>query len=101
MPLEEVVKRVPFFGYQMKFASGELEKVIRTKREIRQFLLSMYGGRTPNREVGFDVMTGPLLDKLPDLQASPLLSEEVRSSPSPLIYPDTSKVAFLLIGKLL
>ncbi|KAK2794909.1 hypothetical protein FQN50_009833 [Emmonsiellopsis sp. PD_5] len=77
IPIETVVKtRVPYFGYQLHFMSGELEKVVRSKRDIRQFLLSMYGGRTPSGEFGFDPTKGVLLDKFQDLQRSKLLSEE-------------------------
>ena len=78
LALDELVKtRIPFFGYQLQFASGELEKVIKSKRDIRQFLVAMYGGRTADGKVGMDVMTGVLLDRLDGLRPSKLLSEEV------------------------
>lgn len=80
LPLEDLVKRIPYFGYQLYFVSGKVEKAIRSKDEIRQFLRSLYGGRTPEGEVGFDAMTGPLLDKLPRLGPSPWITEEVRIS---------------------
>lgn len=70
--------RIPFFGYQLQFVSGELEKALTTKKNIRQFLLAMYGARTSKGEVAFDVTKGALLDKLPDVQPSQkLMSEEV------------------------
>ncbi|KAJ6164812.1 hypothetical protein N7470_003484 [Penicillium chermesinum] len=76
IPLEEIVqKSAPNFMYQVQFASGEVEKVIKTKSEIKQFLLSLYGGCTPEREFGFDVTKGVLFDKLPRLLPSRLLSE--------------------------
>ncbi|KAK2748175.1 hypothetical protein FQN57_001300 [Myotisia sp. PD_48] len=76
VPLEQVVKRIPFFGYQLHFAHGGLEHILNTKNDIRQFLISLYGGRTPKGEVGMSVMSGIKLDKLPDLQPSSILSEE-------------------------
>ncbi|CAL5873202.1 uncharacterized protein PFLUO_LOCUS7471 [Penicillium psychrofluorescens] len=45
--LEDLVRTAaPHFAYQLQFASGELEKVVRSKDEIRQFLIALYGGRT-------------------------------------------------------
>lgn len=78
MPLDTLVKtRLPYFGYQLQFASGEVEKVVTSKQDIRQFLLAMFGGRTTDGEPGVDVMSGVLLDKLSDVQMTPLMSEEV------------------------
>ncbi|PGH36032.1 hypothetical protein GX50_01202 [[Emmonsia] crescens] len=77
VPLETLVEtRVPYFGYQLQFVSGELEKTIKSKRDIRQFLLSLYGGRTPSGEFGFNVFKGVLLDKFQHLQRSKVISEE-------------------------
>ncbi|OJD18630.1 hypothetical protein AJ78_01326 [Emergomyces pasteurianus Ep9510] len=77
IPLETLVKtKVPYFGYQLQFASGELERTVKSRKDIRQFLLSMYGGRTPSGEPGFDVFKGTLLDKFQDLQRSKVISEE-------------------------
>ncbi|PGH15456.1 hypothetical protein AJ79_02433 [Helicocarpus griseus UAMH5409] len=73
---EDIVTKVPYFGYQLQFISGELEKIIKSKQDIRQFLLSLYGGRTSSGEVGFDVFSGVLLDKFQQLQRSKVLSEE-------------------------
>lgn len=70
----------PNFAYQLQFASGDVEKVIRSKGEIKQFLSAMYGGRTAKGEVGFDVAKGVLMDKVMALKPSRLLSEEVRLS---------------------
>lgn len=77
IPLEEMVRTVaPHFRYQLQFASGDLEKVIRSKDEIKQFLSALYGGRTPQGEFGFDAEQGVLLDRVPRLKRSRLLSEE-------------------------
>ncbi|KAJ5184245.1 Epoxide hydrolase [Penicillium capsulatum] len=76
-PLEDLVRTItPNFAYQLQFASGDLEKVIRSKDEIRQVLCSMYGGRTEDGQAGFEVGKGLLLDRLGKLGHPRLLSEE-------------------------
>ncbi|KAJ5559013.1 hypothetical protein N7461_002985 [Penicillium sp. DV-2018c] len=75
--LEEMVRTVtPHFGYQLQLKSGDLEKVIRSKEEIGQFLLALYGGRTEKGAFGFDVSKGVDVDKIGALKISRLLSEE-------------------------
>ncbi|CAG8182649.1 unnamed protein product [Penicillium olsonii] len=75
--LESLVQNAaPHFAYQIQFKNGELEKVIKSKDEIRQFLLALYGGRTEAGEVGFDAHKGVLVDKIGGLKPSKLLSEE-------------------------
>ncbi|KAJ5497388.1 hypothetical protein N7463_009375 [Penicillium fimorum] len=75
--IEDLVRNVtPHFGYQLQFKSGELEKVIRSKDEIRQFLLALYGGRTEAGEFGFDANKGVLVETMGRLEISKLLSEE-------------------------
>ncbi|KGO67720.1 hypothetical protein PITC_000580 [Penicillium italicum] len=75
--LEDFVRdKAPNFTYQLQFKSGELEKVIRSKDDIRQFLLALYGGRTEAGELGIDTTKGVLLDKFGGLKLSRLLSEE-------------------------
>lgn len=76
--LESLVQNAaPHFAYQLQFKSGEVEKFIRSKSEIRQFLLALYGGRTEAGEVGFDAHKGVLADKIGGLKPSRLLTEEV------------------------
>lgn len=75
-PLDQVVKTLPNFTYQVQLASGIVESKIHTKEQIRQFLNAMYGGRGPNREVGFVVEQGLLFDNLPLLDRNRLLSDE-------------------------
>lgn len=76
--IEDLVRNVtPHFAYQLQLKSGEVEKVIRSKDEIRQFLLALYGGRTEAGEPGFDAHKGVLFDKIGHLKPSRLLSEEV------------------------
>ncbi|KAI1839040.1 hypothetical protein DTO027I6_7824 [Penicillium roqueforti] len=40
----------PHFAYQLQFKSEKVEKAIRSKAEIRQFLIALYGGRTQEGE---------------------------------------------------
>ncbi|KAI4183004.1 MAG: hypothetical protein L6R41_005668 [Letrouitia leprolyta] len=46
---------------------GRLEKVIKSKEQIKQLLNSLYGGRTSKGEPGFDVKHGIHLDRLSQL----------------------------------
>lgn len=76
--IEDLVRNVtPHFAYQLQLKSGEVEKAIQSKDEIRQFLLALYGGRTEAGEFGFDAHKGLLFDKIGHLKPSRLLSEEV------------------------
>jgi pimeloyl-ACP methyl ester carboxylesterase len=75
--LEDLVRTAaPHFAYQLQFASGELEKVIQSEDDIRQFLLALYGGRNDRGEVGFDAHHGVLVDRLGGLKRSKLLAED-------------------------
>lgn len=76
-PLEKVVEKIPFFGYQVQFANGGLENILRSKEQIRQFLNAIYGGRTANGEGALSIEKGVLLEKLPGIQQTPLLSKSV------------------------
>ncbi|KAH8801505.1 epoxide hydrolase [Xylogone sp. PMI_703] len=64
------------FKYQLQFIGSELENVIKGEEKMKQMLTSMYGGRGPNRERGFDVTHGVYIDNLDKLRPSPLLSQE-------------------------
>lgn len=76
--LKEAVKTVlPNFGYQLHLESGEVEKQVKTKEQIRQFLNAVYGGKGPNGEVGFDVRSGPIYENQPKLKQSPLMTSEI------------------------
>ena len=76
-PLEKLVKTVlPNFGYQIQLASGIVEEHIQGNEKLRQFLNAMYGGRGPNREVGFTSEGGILFENLPKLQKNRLMTEE-------------------------
>ncbi|MCJ1400949.1 hypothetical protein MMC11_004160 [Xylographa trunciseda] len=74
--LEDAVKTVlPQFGYQIHLGSGEVEKAIVSKAQIRQFLNGLYGGQGPNGEIAFSAEKGVIFDSLSKLGPSPLLSE--------------------------
>jgi hypothetical protein len=79
-----VKERVPSFGYQLTFISGQLEKVIRTKEQIKQFLISLYGGRAADGKTGFTVENGPKMEMLPHLKRSWVITGEVRILACPL-----------------
>ncbi|KAJ5770214.1 uncharacterized protein N7511_002265 [Penicillium nucicola] len=75
--LEDLVRTAaPHFAYQIQFASGEVEKVVKSDDDIRQFLLALYGGRNERGDVGFDAHHGVLVDRLGGLKRSKLLSED-------------------------
>ena len=77
-PLEKLVKTVlPNFAYQLHLASGEVEKHVKTREQIKQFLNAMYGGRGASGEVGFDVRSGLLFENLPRIEQSPLMTKDM------------------------
>ena len=69
--------QLPNFTYQIELASGEVEKHIVTKQQIKEFLNGLYGGSTPDGLFGFDVTKGVLFDNLPKLQRTKLMSDEM------------------------
>jgi pimeloyl-ACP methyl ester carboxylesterase len=77
-PLDILIsKRLPNFGYQAHFASGEVEEAVKSKAEIRQFLNNLFGARTTDtHEFAFDATKGLDLSKHPRMGQSKLLSEE-------------------------
>ena len=76
--LEKAVKTVlPNFAYQLHLQSGEVERQVKTRKQIKQFLNAVYGGIGANGEVGFDVRNGPIYENLPKLRQSQLLTKEM------------------------
>lgn len=77
-PLDKIIAsgHLPNFTYQLQFMGKELENEIQGEEKVRQLLNAMYGGRTPNKEPGFDAKKGILLDRLPEIGPNPLLSKE-------------------------
>ena len=76
--LQDIVQRLPQFGYQVHLASGEVENVIQSPEQIRQFLNGVYGGRHPEKKRCFDPQKGIVFEALPRVDKSPLLSDAVR-----------------------
>lgn len=81
-PLRQLVaKQIPNFAYQLHFTSGEIEAHVRSEREIRAFLNSLYGARALNAdgsrgESAFDANGRVNLDLLPRMGKSKLLSDD-------------------------
>lgn len=75
---EDAVKVLPQFAYQLHLASGEIERNIQTKEEIKYFLNSLFGARTADGTPGFDVRKGAIFDviKSGKLVRTNLLTEE-------------------------
>ena len=78
IPLEYYIEQgiLPNFAYQLKLADGQLKNLV-SRDQIRQFLNGMYGGRGPNGEEGFDTQHGCLIDNLPILGPTTLVTENM------------------------
>ncbi|KAL3473981.1 Alpha/Beta hydrolase protein [Aspergillus californicus] len=77
MSTEEMVKKVtPHFAYQLHFMSGDIEKVVHTKDDHKQFLAALYGGRTEKKEWAFDVHKGVDLERMWGVKPSWLLGND-------------------------
>ncbi|KIW16446.1 hypothetical protein PV08_06499 [Exophiala spinifera] len=73
----QVQTKLPNFGYQLHFASGEIEAhVQRSKPAIRAFLNNMYGARTPENEFAFSAETGIDLDRQSRVGKNKLLDDD-------------------------
>ncbi|KAI1476454.1 alpha/beta-hydrolase [Daldinia eschscholtzii] len=77
VPLEDMVKRLPNFTYQLQLASGVAENLINKSPErLRGFLNGAFGGRTPEGGYVFKVSEGVIEENLEKTGPSPLLSQE-------------------------
>ncbi|CAK7241805.1 MAG: hypothetical protein STHCBS139747_003276 [Sporothrix thermara] len=84
LPLTEMVKLLPNFGYQKQFASEDFWQFIDAEpARVRQFLQTMYGGRAvlTDEEAAantsiylFDTTNGVHTDRLASVGPTPLLS---------------------------
>jgi soluble epoxide hydrolase/lipid-phosphate phosphatase len=75
---EDLVKGpLPQFAYQLHLASGEVEKSVKDKQSIRQFLKGLYGARGPKGELAFDPEKGVLPENLPIIGESRILNGKV------------------------
>jgi len=78
--LDDLVKGIaPQFGYQIHLASGEVEKRIQSRDDIRKFLCGMFGGRGSNNELVFSPWKGVKFENLSKIQGPCLMSEDVSS----------------------
>ncbi|KAA8564092.1 hypothetical protein MFRU_032g00670 [Monilinia fructicola] len=64
------------FKYQLQLQGPDVEREIVGKAKLAQMLNALYGGRTPERELGFSVADGVHFSQLEKLGPSPLLSRE-------------------------
>lgn len=64
------------FGYQIQFKGPDVEERIQGAEKIRQFINSLFGGFTPDGEMGFRVSKGIIFENLPKLQQAFLISAE-------------------------
>lgn len=78
IPLDKIIAsgHLPNFTYQLQFMGPDVESEIQGEDKVRQLLNAMYGGRTSDKELGFDAKKGILFDKLPELGPNPLLSKD-------------------------
>jgi pimeloyl-ACP methyl ester carboxylesterase len=75
---EQLVTRVPNFGYQLQFAGPEVEEKAVGRDGIRGFLSVLYGARGKGGEQLFNPANGVKLDSVVagEVGESPLLSKE-------------------------
>ncbi len=66
----------PTFGYQLQLRNPAIDARLQGAEKIRQVLLALYGGRTPEGKMGFDSLTGLIFENLPSLGSSPLVSAD-------------------------
>jgi hypothetical protein len=78
VPLEVVVKFLPSLSYQIQFGSEEgiVESHTQDKTGIRNFLNTVYGGRTSDGKAAMAPEKGVDLELMPKLERSVLVSEE-------------------------
>lgn len=67
----------PTFGYQLQLRKPSTDLKLQGATKIRQLLTALYGGRTPEGEMGFDPYTGLIWENLPSLGASPLVPADI------------------------
>jgi len=77
LPLDEVVKVVPNFRYQVQFAGPDVEGNIQGKEKIRQLFVTIFGGTSDTGERAFSVGKGFHFDNLGKMKKSRLLNEKV------------------------
>lgn len=75
---EEVVERLPNFGYQAQFERTEVEEAVVGRDKIRTLLGVMYGAQREDKQPAFTIAKGVDLEKLEvgKFGESPLVSRE-------------------------
>ncbi|KAK1750754.1 putative epoxide hydrolase [Echria macrotheca] len=77
VPPEVMVETVlPNFRYQLQLAGPDVEAQIVGPVKLRQFLNTLFLGRTPDGQPGFNTKDGLLFDRLESIGPSPVLSPE-------------------------
>ncbi|KAF3902414.1 hypothetical protein ABW20_dc0100252 [Dactylellina cionopaga] len=66
--------QLPTFGYQLQLRDPKIDRMLQGPGKIRQMLLALYGGRTPEGEFGFLPTKGLIFENLPRLGLSPLVN---------------------------
>ncbi|KAJ5307726.1 alpha/beta hydrolase [Penicillium atrosanguineum] len=76
--VNDLVKFRPSFGYMLQFGSedGVIESHTRHRQGIRQFLNSLFGGRTQDGRKAIEAKTGIDFELLPGLSETRLLDSE-------------------------
>lgn len=67
---------IPYFTYQLQFASGVVEEAIQSRSEIRSLLNASYGGNPPDGSPVMVPERGLRLQGLDTFGPSPLLTED-------------------------
>ncbi|RBR16685.1 uncharacterized protein FIESC28_06838 [Fusarium coffeatum] len=78
IPLEALIAggHLTNFSYQLQFKGPDVQSRLQGEEGVRQFLNALYGGRTPEGELGFSSKDGILFDNLSKLGPSPLASKD-------------------------
>ncbi|KAK4237902.1 Alpha/Beta hydrolase protein [Achaetomium macrosporum] len=78
VPTEEMVKRLPNFGYQLQWEGTAVEEFVVGKEKVRAFFNALFGGQPKDGEPIFDVAGGFHLEKFEadKIGDSPLVSKE-------------------------
>lgn len=73
--LEEIVKKLPNFKYQILLAGPEIEGAFKTREQVKTYLNAVFGGKGKNGEKGFSP-EGPIWENLGKIERTRLLSEK-------------------------
>jgi len=71
---------LPQFGYQVQYASGEVEQKCKSRDEIWKLLNGLFGGFGPGREFAFTPEKGVKFENLPKLRLTKLMNEKVSAA---------------------